>query len=96
MVTGTASCKKILVYPHLSYPIWTIQEGTPSLWTLANSGILQKRLLQALEGLAGVACRADDILIYGVGDTLDEATREHGKTLTSPLKRCKEKSTRLN
>ena len=60
------------------------------------SEILQKRLLQALEGLVRVACRADDILIYGVGDTLDEATREHGKTLTSPLKRCKEKSTRLN
>ena len=49
-----------------------------------------------LEGLVWVACRADDILIYGVGDTFDEATREHGKTLTSPLKRCKEKSTRLN
>ena len=62
----------------------------------SNSGILQKRLVQALEGLAGVACRADDILIYGVGDTLDEATREHGKTLTSLLKLCKEKFIRLN
>ena len=61
-----------------------------------NSEILQKPPLQALEGLVGVACRADEILIYGVGDTLDEATREHGKTLTSLLKRCKEKSIRLN
>ena len=40
-----------------------------------NSEILQKRLLQALEGLVGVACRADDILIYGVGDAFDEVTR---------------------
>ena len=47
------------------------------------SEILQKRLLQALEGLVRVACRAGDILIYGVGDTLDEATRQHGKTLTT-------------
>lgn len=84
MVTGTASCKKILVYPHLSYPHFM------------NSEILQKRLLQALEGLVRAACRTYDISIYGVGDTLDEATREHGKTLTSLLKRCKEKSTRLN
>ena len=61
-----------------------------------DSEILQKPLLQALQGLVRVACRADDILMYGVGDTLDEATREHGKTLTSLLKRCKEKSIRLN
>ena len=40
-----------------------------------NSEILQKRLLQALEGLVGVAYRADDILIYGVGDAFDEVTR---------------------
>ena len=39
---------------------------------------------------------ADDILIYGVGDTLDEATQDHDKNLTSLLERCKEKSIRLN
>ena len=37
----------------------------------ADSEILQKRLHQALEGLLGVACIADDILVYGVGDTLE-------------------------
>ena len=61
-----------------------------------SSEIFQKRLLQALEGLVGVACIADDILIYGVGDTLEEATQDHDKNLTSLLERCKEKSIWLN
>ena len=61
-----------------------------------SSEIFQKRLLQALKGLAGVARIADDILIYGVGDTLKEATQDHYKNLTSLLEHCKEKSIRLN
>lgn len=40
-----------------------------------SSEIFQKRLHQALEGLMGVACIADDILVYGVDDSLHEATR---------------------
>ena len=49
-----------------------------------SSEIFQKRLLQALEGLVGIACIADDIL------TLDEATKDYDKNLTSLLKCCKE------
>lgn len=33
----------------------------------------QRRMHESLEGLKGVAVIADDILIYGEGDTLDEA-----------------------
>ena len=54
--------------------------------------IFQKQL----EVLVGIACIADDILIYGVGDTIGEAIKDHGKNLTSLLKRCEEKSIRLN
>lgn len=61
-----------------------------------SSETFQNRLLQAMEGPVGAACIADDILIYGVGDTPDEATRDHDKNLTSLLKHCKEKSIRLN
>ena len=46
--------------------------------------IFQKRILQALEGLVGVACITDNILIYEVKDTLDEATKDHDMNLTSP------------
>ena len=66
---------------------WTRLPFGPSV----SLEIFQKRLLQALEGLVGVACIADDILIYGVGDTLEVATQDHDKNLTSLLKRCKEK-----
>ena len=61
-----------------------------------SSEIFQKRLLQALEGLVGIACIADDILIYGVGDTLDEATQDDDEHPIALLERCKEKSIRLN
>lgn len=44
-----------------------------------------QKLFQALEGLVGVACIADGILIYRVRDTLDEATRDRDKNLSSLL-----------
>lgn len=56
----------------------------PSVWTLYEFGEVQK-LFQALEGLVGVACIADGILIYRVRDTLDEATRDRDKNLSSLL-----------
>ena len=40
-----------------------------------SSEIFQKRLQAALEGLDGVLCIADDILVYGVGDD-DEMARK--------------------
>ena len=62
----------------------------------ASSEIFQKRLHQALEGLLGVACIADDILVYGVGDTLEEAMLNHDQNLASLLERCHHKSIKLN
>ena len=44
----------------------------------------------------GVACIADDILIYGIGDTLDEARQDHDKNLSLLLERCRQKSVKLN
>ena len=61
-----------------------------------SSEIFQKWLHQALEGLVGVACIADDILIYGIGDTIEDATQDHDRNLTSLFRRCEEKSIRLN
>ena len=61
-----------------------------------SSEIFQKRLVQALEGIVGVACIADDILIYGIGDTLDEARQDHDKNLSLLLECCRQKSIKLN
>ena len=62
----------------------------------ASSEIFQKRLLQALEGLTGVACIADDVLFYGIGDTLGEARQDRDRNLTQLLERCRTKSIKLN
>ena len=83
MVTCTVSCKKILFYsPPFLPPFGWYRWTHTFLWTVSKE-IFQKRILQALEGLVGVACIADNILIYGVKETLDEATKDHDMNLTS-------------
>ena len=50
----------------------------------------QKRQKQALEGLHGIQVIADDILVAGYGNTVEEATADHDKNLESLLQRCRE------
>ena len=54
-----------------------------------SSEIFQSRLNEALEGLQGVLCIADDILIYGCGDTIEEAEKDHDNKLKTFLNRCR-------
>ena len=49
-----------------------------------------------LEGLDGVKAIADDILIWGDGEIIEEATASHEKCLLTFLERCKEKNIKLN
>ena len=56
-----------------------------------SSRIFQKHLTQALESLPGVLCIADDILIYGTGETDEEATANHDRSLRDLLQRCKDR-----
>ena len=39
------------------------------------------RINTALEGLEGIICIADDILIYGEGDTFEDAEKNHDQQL---------------
>ena len=61
-----------------------------------SSEIFQKRLQVALEGLPGVACIADDILVYGVGDTKVEADDDHDRIVEQLMNRCQTHGIRLN
>ena len=61
-----------------------------------SSDIFQKRLNMALEGLEGVMCVADDIIVYGTGDDKQHATEDHDKKLRELLLRCRKKGIRLN
>jgi len=58
--------------------------------------IFQARMHQLLERLLGVACIADDILVYGCGDTVEEALADHNNRMIALLDRCREHDLRLN
>ena len=48
----------------------------------------QRRQHEALEGLSGTEVIADDILVYGSGDCMEEAILDHDKNLTAVLERA--------
>jgi hypothetical protein len=56
----------------------------------------QQRLLNALEGLDGIICIADDILVYGEGNTKEEAEIDHDRRLVALMERCHSKNIKLN
>ena len=49
----------------------------------------QRRQDQAVEGLPGVLSSADDILVYGEGDTDEDAISDHDQKLKALMKRCR-------
>ena len=61
-----------------------------------SSEIFQKRLLQALEGISGIMCVADDIVVIGQGDNLETAKADHAQNLILLQKQCKDKNIKLN
>ena len=61
-----------------------------------SSEIFQKRIHQALDGLPGLLDVHDDIVIYGTGDTDEEANADHDKNLETFLQRCRHKGIKLN
>ena len=60
------------------------------------SEIFQNHLLQALEGLSGIMCVVDDIMVIGQGDDLETAKADHTQNLILLQKRCKDKNIKLN
>lgn len=53
-------------------------------------------MVQALEDLDGIAIIADDILVYGEGETSDEALVDHDNKLRKLFNRCLEKGIKIN
>ena len=56
----------------------------------------QRRIDIALEGLPGQKAIADDILVFGSGDTDEEAFRDHDRHLKEVFNRCQQKGIKLN
>lgn len=58
--------------------------------------IFQMKVFEMTHDLNGVEVMADDILVYGCGDTYEEAYADHNKNMKSLLMRCRENNCKLN
>ena len=56
----------------------------------------QLRMHEALEGLQDVYCIADDVLVVGQGDTVEEANRNHDLNVLALMKRVRDKNLKFN
>ena len=56
----------------------------------------QRQIDESLEGLEGTKAIADDILIWGDGNTIEEATSNHDARLSALLEQCQQKHIKLN
>jgi hypothetical protein len=56
----------------------------------------QQFLEQEIENLSGVRTVADDIIIYGEGDTVEAATVDHDRKLKEFVDRCRKRNIKMN
>ena len=56
----------------------------------------QRRLDEVLEGLNNIEVIADDIIIFGTGNTEQEAEESHDRAFLALLQRCRERGLKLN
>ena len=56
----------------------------------------QRRLNDSLLGLNDVKTVADDIIVFGVGDSKDEAMKDHDRNFKALLERCLQRNIKLN
>ena len=56
----------------------------------------QRLVYDVIGDLDGVETITDDLLVYGIGDTYEEAIKDHDKHLISLLQRCREHNLKLN
>ena len=62
---------------HNAYIVRQIQMASSTLCISSAPEEFQLRLTTALEGLQGIICIADDILLYGEGNDYEEAQKDH-------------------
>jgi len=60
------------------------------------SEVFQMRIKDALEGLNNILVIADDILVFGKGKTIEEATIDHDKSVIELFNRLRLKNIKLN
>ncbi|XP_055590384.1 uncharacterized protein K02A2.6-like [Uranotaenia lowii] len=58
--------------------------------------VFQKAQQQIITGLRGVRCLADDVVVFGCGDTMEAAMLDHNRNLEAVFLRCRERGLKLN
>ena len=58
--------------------------------------IFQRRMHELIEGMPHVEVVADDFVIVGYGETLEQATRDHDQNLMGFLQLCQDRGLKLN
>ena len=58
--------------------------------------VFQRRMHELIEGMPQVEVIADDFVVVGKGNTIEEANNDHGKNLVAFLRLCDEKGLKLN
>lgn len=56
----------------------------------------QRRQHQIVEGLPGILSIHDDILLFGEGETLEQAQKDHDDNLHRLMQRCRDRNVKLN
>ena len=56
----------------------------------------QRRLDECLEGLENIAVIHDDVIVFGSGESIEEATASHDHAFKALLTRCRERFLKLN
>ncbi|XP_014666365.1 PREDICTED: uncharacterized protein LOC106808248 [Priapulus caudatus] len=75
-----------------NYPMKTIEDILPDGPDLNKA---KRRLDETLQGLDGIKIIADDILVYGEGESLRDAELDHDQKLRALMNRCIEKNVKL-
>ena len=55
-----------------------------------------RKMKNTFENLKGTAIIADDLLVFGKGDDIESATKDHDENLKNTLQRAREKNFKLN
>ena len=57
--------------------------------------VFHRHMNELIDGLSGTEVVADDFIVAGFGDTLEEAICDHNKTFVAFLQRCSERGVKL-
>ena len=58
--------------------------------------VFQRKMNDLIEGLKGIEVIADDFLVIGFGDNVEQATKNHDEHLLAFIQRCEERNVVLN